>query len=408
MPTFNYKAKSATGEVIDGKFDAVDKAMVINLLKGKSLYPLEVSEVSAMNKDIEFSFMAPKVTYRDLAIFCRQFHTMLNAGVSMTICLGMLKKQTENKKLAVIIGKVYEEVQKGKSLSEAMKNYKEFPPIIVNMVEVGEVSGSLDLVLERLTTHLEKEDKVKNKVKSAMTYPIIILSVTLLAVVGLVTFVLPSFVNMFQTTGQALPGPTQALLNISHLFKNIWFIVGVVIFVTMIVVGVKKLKSTDGGRYFLDKLALKLPVIGSNMKKIITSRFTRSLSLLLYTGVPLIQALDIVGNLINNQVVSRGLDKAKEEIKKGSNLAGPLEGVGIFPPMVVQMISIGEEAGTLDSTIEKVADFYDEELDVAISKIIAMIEPLMMLVMAALVGSVAVAMILPMFKMAGGVQNMGG
>lgn len=399
MATYNYKAKTVTGNTSVGKIDATDRKMVVSLLKNRGLYPLEISELNLMDKDIKMG-AGKKVPLKELSIFCKKFYTMIDAGVTVIGSLDLLRRQTENRKLAGIINKIFENVQKGMSLSEAMKVHRdEFPPIVISMIEIGEVSGSLDTVLDRLSVYLEKDNKIRQKIKTSMVYPKVIGIIAFVAVIFMMTFVVPNFIGMFKKMGSELPLPTRILIDISNIFKNIWFLLGAAIVIPGAIISIKKFIKTTNGKYIYGKIVLGLPIIGTNMRKIIASRFSRSLSLMLKTGVPLIQALEVVGNLLDNEVVSRAMVKVKEDIKRGSGLAEPLEAVGIFPVMVTHMISIGEEAGSLDSIIEKVADFYDDELDASIGKLLAMLEPLMIVAMAVVIGGIVIAMILPIFSM---------
>ncbi|OPZ92964.1 MAG: Type II secretion system protein F [Firmicutes bacterium ADurb.Bin419] len=399
MATYNYKAKTSTGNTSVGKIDATDIKMVVSLLKNRGLYPLEISELNMLDKDIKMG-REKKVPLKDLSLFCKQFYTMIDAGVTVIGSLDLLRRQTENRKLANIISKIFEDVQKGMSLSEAMKVHRnEFPTIVISMIEIGEISGNLDTVLDRLAIYLEKDNKIRQKIKTSMVYPKVISIIALVAVIFMMIFVVPNFIGMFKGMGRELPLPTRVLIGISDLFKNIWFLLGAAIIIPSGVISYKKFIKTDKGKYIYGKVLLGLPIVGKNVSKIIASRFSRSLSLMLKTGVPLIQALEVVGNLLDNEVVSRGMLKVKEDIKRGSGLAEPLEAVGIFPVMVTHMISIGEEAGSLDSIVEKVADFYDDELDASIGKLLAMLEPLMIVAMAIVVGGIVIAMILPIFSM---------
>lgn len=399
MTTFSYKAKSTTGYVSSGKLDAADKDMVVALLRKKGLYPLEISEESLFDKEIRIGAKR-EIPLKDLSILCKQFYTMMDAGVTVIGSLDLLRKQTENAKLARVIHKIFENVQKGMSLSEAMKNEKNvFPPIMTNMIEIGEISGNLDLVLDRLSLYLEKENKIKQKIKTSMVYPKAIGIIALIVVTFMLMFVVPNFIGMFSNMGSKLPLPTRILIFISDLLKNIWFLFSAALVITLLSFAYRKFKASDRGREFMDRTVLKIPVIGKNVQKIIASRFSRSLSLLLKSGVPLIQALEVVGNLVNNMSVAKGLTIVKEDIKRGASLAQSLENVSIFPAMVIHMISIGEEAGTLDSIVDKVADFYDDELDTSISRLVAMLEPLMIVGIALVVGAIVIAMILPVFSM---------
>ncbi len=407
MASFTYKAKTSAGAIINGKFDAADKNMVVSLLRSKGLYPMDIKEVKLMDKEISLK-SGKKITARNLSVFCRQFYTMMNAGVPVVGCLDLLRRQTENIRLAGIVSNVYDEVQKGKSLSEALKAHSNvLPVILVSMVEVGEVSGTLDMVLDRLTIHFEKDNKVKQKIKSAMMYPMVIGSIALLMIIFMLLFVVPKFMSMFAVTGSELPLPTKILLALTDTLTNVWFLL--IASTTVFILGFlfSKFKKTRTGRLIISNIILRIPKVGSNYRKILASRFARALSLLLETGVPLIQALDVVDKVVDNQVVSIGLARVKDDIKRGANLAGPLENIGIFPAMVTQMISIGEESGSLDGIVGKVADFYDEELDTSISQLISLLEPVMILGLALVVGFIVIAMIMPVFGMYKGMGQMG-
>jgi type IV pilus assembly protein PilC len=403
LAPYIYKAKTSSGQVVTGIFDASDKNMVVALLREKGYYPLQIEEDKASGREVKPGFLK-KVSSRDLAIFCRQFHTMIDAGVSVLSCLDMLRKQTENPKLAAVTGEVYEEVQKGKSLAEAMDMHKKvYPVILVRLIEVGEVGGILDTVLDRLTRHFEKENRMQQKIKTAMAYPAVIGCLALLMVVFMLAFVVPNFVSMFKTFGAELPTPTRILLDVSNTVKDVRFLAGLAAAIVLLAYLFSRFKSSSTGKRIIDTLKVNMPLVGKNMKKILASRFARTMSSLLNSGVPLIQALEVTGKVIDNHIVSAGLEKVSEDIKRGSNLAGPLERMKIFPAMVVHMVSVGEEAGTLDSIMGKVADFYDDEVDTAIGQLISILEPLMIFVLAAVVGSIVVAMILPVFSMYGNI-----
>ena len=401
MASYNYRAKTSNGETVSGRFDAPDKNMVVALLRSKGLYPIHIEENVTAGKEIKLG-SSRKVKIKDLAIFCRQFQTMLNAGVSVMGCLDMLRKQTENPRLVGVINKVYDDVQKGIALSESMKNHGDvFPVLLTSMIEVGEVSGTLDITLERLAAQFEKDNKTRQKISTAMTYPMVISILALVMVVFMLTVIVPKFVGMLGNAGAKLPLPTQILVNISHMLTDVRSLLVIVGSIAFIVYAFKKFKKSSQGKAFLDRLIIKMPIIGPNVKKIMASRFTRTLSSLLKSGVPLIQALEVVEKVVNNHLVTQGMERVREDIRRGSNLAGPLESIGIFPVMVTQMISIGEEAGALDSIMGKVADFYDDEVDASISKLISTLEPVMIFVLAILVGAIVVSMMLPIFSMYG-------
>lgn len=403
MANYIYNAKTKSGETVSGNVEASDVTTAIAFVKDKGYFPMAVHENTGPGKEIEIK-VHKKVKVKDLSILCRQFHTMLNAGVSVIGCLDLLRSQTQNPTLRDAMSQLYEDVQKGKTLSESMKLLsKVFPVLMVSMIEVGEVSGTLEQVLERLSVQFEKDTKVKSKVSTAMMYPAVIGCIALVMVTFMIVFIVPKFVNMVNSVGGTLPMPTRIVLFISKLFTNPLFLLGLALVIAAGVWGFRRFKSTEHGKFLIDSFIFKMPMVGTNVQKILASRFTRTLSTLLKSGVSLIHALEIVDGVVNNQIVSRGLIKVKESIKMGSNLAAPLEKMGIFPLMVTHMISVGEEAGSLDSIMEKVADFYDEEVETSVSKLVAMMEPLLMMVLAIIVGFIVVAMILPIFSMYQGV-----
>ncbi len=397
MPNFKYRGKNIKGETLKGKLEAGSEKEAILLLRRQNIYPIEIKKESIANKEISFSIFQ-KVKIKDLAVFCRQFHAILDAGISVLESLDILRNQTENKKLRDAIDDIYEEVQKGKSLSSAMANYKSiFPEILINMIETGEVSGQLDVVLERMAVHFEKENKINQKIQGAMVYPAIISIVALLVVWFLMTFVLPNFVDMFKGFGITLPLPTRILLGTGKWLKNYWYILFAIIVALIYIF--RKYSNTEKGRYRIDKLKLKLPVIGKVSGKIATSRFARTLSTLLASGISTIEAMEIVIRIIGNSVISEGIHKSMDNIKKGLGIAEPLKELGIFPPMLISMIRIGEESGSLDSMLAKTADFYDEEVESAVAKMTTLIEPLIIVILAFVVGAIVVSIVLPMFEM---------
>ncbi|MCT4565297.1 MAG: type II secretion system F family protein [Maledivibacter sp.] len=396
MPEYRYEAINKTGEKEKGSYEAENKDYVLNMLKGKELFPVKVEEV-VKAREIGIKIFN-KVKVKDIAIFCRQFHVMLNAGVSIIKCLDILRYQTDNKRLKLVLSVVYEEVQKGLTFSEALKSHGDvFPPLLIHMVEAGEVSGTLDIIMERMSVHYEKENKIQNKVKGAMIYPIILSIVSILVVVFLLTFVMPTFVGMFTESGVLLPMPTRILLVLSNGIKSHWYFILLVVITA--IYGMKKYIATDSGSLVIDHIKMKVPIVKGTTQKIITSRFTRTMSTLLVSGIPLIQAIEIVSKIVQNRIVEKGLLDVKEDIRKGIDLATPVERIGFFPPMVTSMIRIGEESGSLDEILDKTANFYDEEVEVALHKMVTMLEPLMIVFMAVIIGGIVIAMVLPMFEM---------
>jgi type IV pilus assembly protein PilC len=397
MPLYEYKALNKAGERIDGRYNAQNRNDILQMLRKNQYHPVLINEV-AEGTDLRKIAIFNKVKTKDIAVFARQFYAMLNAGITIIQCLDILRQQTENKSLKEVIAKVYESVQKGSTLSESLKDHKNvFPELFIYMVEAGEVSGTLDKIMERMAAHYEKESKIQNKIKGAMTYPILLAAVSVVVVVFMLVAILPTFLSMFEGSGVPLPGPTRFLLGISNGLRQYWHIlllaIGVIAYV------VRRYIKTDNGRKAFDRLKLRLPVVKNTVVKIAASRFTRTLSTLLASGIPLLSAMDVVARVVGNRVIADGILSAKEELRKGFDLSGPICRLDVFPPMVHSMILIGEESGTLDEVLRRTADFYDEEVDAAIRKMTSMLEPVMLIFMAVIIGFLVVAMYLPMIDM---------
>ena len=323
---------------------------------------------------------------------------MLKAGVSLVKALNILAVQTTNKKFKDVLEQMYEEVQKGAVLSESMLNYRDvFPPIMISMVKSGEESGTLDLVMKRLTTHFEKEHQIQSRIKTAMIYPAVLGILSVGVVIFLMTFVMPMFVQMFEESGVALPPITKLMLGISKFMSKFWYIV--ILGLVGIGYGINKFSKTDYGRRRIDGLKLRIPILKSSNTMIITSRFTRTLSTLLSSGIPMMRAMDIVNDVIGNVVVKDLVKNAKEEMRKGLDLYGSIRRIGIFPPMLESMVKIGEESGSLDEVLDTTADFYDSEVDAAIKRMISLMDPLIIIVMGGMVAVIVASIALPMFTM---------
>lgn len=393
---YKYKAVSQTGETIEGVFEGEEESEVLAMLRTNGYIPIWIKK--DIEADAKIELFAKPVTKKDLAIFCRQFYTMINAGMGITQGLDILAQQSVNKTLRETLEMVYEEVQTGSTLSESMRKYKKiFPLILINMVQAGEVSGNLDTIMERMAVHFEKEFKLENKIKSAMIYPSALAVVAFAVVVFLLVSVMPTFIGMFESSGVALPLPTQILMNISGWLTRFWYVfLGSII---GLVAGFIYYRRTLAGRTRLDLIKLKIPIIKDTNVKIITSRFTRTLSTLMSSGIPLLEAIEVVGRVVDNKVVENRLDQSIEDIRKGATLSKAVSNVGIFPPMLNSMIQVGEESGSLDDVLDKTADFYDDEVEVALERLTALMEPVMLVVMAILVGFIVIAMALPMFDM---------
>ncbi|MBU5677592.1 type II secretion system F family protein [Alkaliphilus sp. MSJ-5] len=395
MPLYEYKAITDKGESLSGTYEAVNENEVIAMLRQSRHYPMKVKETVKKNNILDISIFK-SVKIKDLAIFCRQFYTMLNAGIPIINCLEVLKVQTENKKLKNTLDDVYDDIQKGAAFSTSLKNHKKvFPDLLVNMIEAGELSGNLDSILERMSFHYEKENKIANKIKAAMVYPLMLSTVSILVVIFLLVFVMPTFLSMFEKT--TLPVPTRALLFVSYSLTSYWYVytIGLILFI----LGFSQLYESERGKLFFDRLKFKIPVVKGATQKVVTSRFTRTLSTLLASGIPLIQALESTAKVSGNRVVELGMREVIDEISMGVTLTNSIKKIGVFPPMVISMIQIGEDSGQLDDILDKTANFYDEETESALQKMTTMIEPLMIIIMAIIIGLIVIAMILPMFDM---------
>lgn len=402
MPVFRYKAVSPQGVMREGNETASSQGEMLARLRARELHPVSIQEV-VEKKDIKDLSQFSKVKIKQIAVFNRQFATMLASGVSIVNCLDILRQQTQHKRFKDVITEIYEDVQKGNLYSEALKKHKDvFPPLMINMVAAGEVSGSLDVVMSRIAVHFEKEAKINNRIKSAMGYPLVLSVVAVLVVIFLLTFVMPTFLGLFEGSGVALPGPTVALLAISGALRNYWYIFLIVI--AAVVYIIRRYIGTEKGRLAVDRLKLRLPIFRGLTQKVASARFTRTLSTLLASGIPLLQALENVAGAVGNQVISNSILSAREDIRKGAALSVPIRKAGLFPPMVPSMIEIGEEAGTLDDILEKTANIYDEEVDLEVQRLLSLLEPMLIVVMAVVIGFIVIAMLLPMFDMLQTVQ----
>lgn len=397
MGNYKYKAISEKGQIIEGYHQAQSETEVVAMLKNNKYIPMNIEEETAIDiKDT--GLFEKKISKKDMAVFCRQFYTMLNAGIGVVEALNILEQQIENNTLKKTMGIVYEDVQKGMALSEAMERHKKiFPSLLINMVEAGEISGNLDVIMERMAVHFEKEFNIENKVKGALIYPIVLSIVSITVVIFLLILVMPIFIGMFESSGTILPGPTLALLAISNWLTGYWYLfIGIIL---ILILGIKLFGKSVEGRKFFDGLKIKLPGIKRMNIKIITSRFTRTLSTLLSSGIPLLQALDVVSRVVENKVVEYEIQLAQEDIRKGMSMSKAIKDMGLFPPMVDSMIKIGEESGALDDILYKTADFYDEEVEASMQKMTTLLEPILIVFMAIVIGFIVISMAMPMFDM---------
>ena len=400
MPTFTYSARPATGgEMQTGELELASKDDVLAHLHRQRLIPVSVREKP---KEISITF-GTGVGTRDIVIFTRQFATMINSGLPLVQSLDILAEQTENQALRKTISEVLYDVESGHTLADAMgKHPKIFTELYVNMVAAGEAGGILDTILLRLATFLEKNDALIRKIKGAMIYPAVIFSVAAAAILILLIFVIPTFQNMFATAGIPLPLPTRIVIGASAFLQSYWWAVGVGIIGT--VLGVRAYYKTDNGQLVIDSLLLKLPILGDLQRKAAVSRFTRTLGTLVSSGVSILEGLEITAKTAGNRVIHDAVMGSRASIAGGETIAGPLKESGVFPPMVVQMINVGEQTGGLDEMLSKIADFYDEEVDAAVEALLAAMEPIMIVVLGVIVGGMIVAMYLPIFDMINAVQ----
>ncbi len=399
MPVFLWQAETKKGESRKGEIDAADEAAVRGQLRRQGFKSITVKKKP---KDLfeNIAFFQPKITEKDVVVFCRIFATMINAGLPLIQCLDLLGKQEQNKTFAKVIGGIKGDIEGGSTLTDALRKYPAiFDDLFVNLVAAGESGGILDVILQRLSGYMEKAMKLKGQVKGAMSYPIIVLVIATLIVAGLLIFVVPTFQKMFEGMGGALPGPTQFLVNVSEAAQAYWFhaIVGVFAFRFAL----KKYYATEKGTLVLDGLILKAPIFGPLLKKVAVAKFSRTLSTMMQSGVPIIEGLGIVSKTAGNKIIELALMKTRQSISEGKTIAEPLAETDVFPSMVVQMIAVGEATGALDTMLAKIADFYDDEVDAAVAALTGMLEPLMMMILGPIVGFILIAMYLPIFKAAG-------
>jgi type IV pilus assembly protein PilC len=399
MATFKYTVRDKSGQTVDGQLEGEGKEAVSNRLRqmGYVIVSLEETGGGLIGQMNQIKF-GTGVKPKDITIFARQFSTMINAGLSLTKCLSILGQQTESEGLRIVIAQVGKDVEAGQSLSDSMARHpKVFPSIMVNMVRAGETGGVLDEVLGRVADHFERDQKLKGRIKSAMTYPAAMGGLVLIILVAMMIFVVPVFQAMFASMGGQLPFATQILVNISEGIRSWPGLVTLVVTITATST-FRWWKATDSGRLIWDTIKLRMPVFGPLVRKLALARFTRTFGTLVSAGVPILSALEIVGATSGNEVVARAVKKIRSAIKEGETIAKPLSESPVFPSMLVQMIAVGEETGALDAMLNKVADFYDEEVTTAVDGLTSLIEPLMMASLGVVVGGIVIALYLPMFQ----------
>ena len=401
MAKFSWQGKNRSGKVQKGEMEAPSEATVSAPLRRQGILPSKVKERGkGMDININIPGMQPKITTKDLVVFTRQFATMIDAGLPLIQCLDILSNQQENATFKLILLSVKEDVESGSTFADALgKHPKAFDELFVNLVAAGEVGGILDTILNRLATYIEKAMKLKKQVKSAMTYPTTIVGIATVVVGVIMVFVIPAFEKMFADFGSALPMPTQVVIAISNFIQGyILVIIGGFMLSVFIF---KKIYASKRGREVIDALALKAPIFGVLIRKVAVAKFTRTLGTMVSSGVPILDGLDIVAKTAGNRTVEKAIYEVRKSISEGSTIAEPLSKSGVFPPMVCQMIAVGEQAGSIDTMLNKIADFYDDEVEDAVGNLTAMMEPLLMLFLGTTVGGLVIAMYLPIFKLAG-------
>ena len=398
MPVYVWVAQTKKGRKLKGEIDAATEAIALSQLKKRNF---TVKKLKPKPKDLleNISFLKPKVTNKDLVVFTRQFSTMIDAGLPLVQGLTILAEQSENPTFKAILKEITKDVEGGSTLAEAMKKHpKVFDSLFVNLVAAGEMGGILDTILRRLAQFIEKAQKLKSQIKGAMTYPIVVMAIAVLVIAVILVFVIPVFEDMFKSFGSALPTPTQIVVNMSRFLKsNIHW---VIIALMALIYAFKRYRNTASGRKQTDSLFLRLPIFGNLLKKTAVARFTRTLGTMISSGVPILDALEIVAKTAGNVVIEEIIYEVRGSIAEGQTIAEPLSENDIFPGMVIQMIAVGEATGALDSMLEKIADFYDEEVDAAVAALTSMLEPLLLLFLGGAIGGLVIAMYLPIFGMA--------
>jgi type IV pilus assembly protein PilC len=395
--SYEYSVRDKHGQMVKGKLDAPNEAALVQKLRGMGYAPLSVKEANAgMSREIKLPG-ADKVDLKDLAVMSRQFATMIDSGLSLMRSLSILSEQTESAPLAKVLAEVRTDVEGGASLSSSMaKHPKVFPPLMINMCRAGEVGGFLDKVLLQIAQNMESEVKLRAKIKSAMTYPVVVFVIAIIAVVGMLLFIVPVFSKMFASLGGTLPAPTRALVFLSSAMK---IAVPVLIVVAIpALAGWRRIKNEERVRQVVDPLKLKVPIFGDLFRKVAISRFSRNLGTMLHSGVPILRSLEIVGEAAGNVVLRDAARAVEESVRRGESLAGPLSEHKVFPPMVVQMLAVGEDTGAMDTMLEKISEFYDQEVEATTEALTSIIEPLMIAVLGSIIGGMIIALYMPIFS----------
>jgi type IV pilus assembly protein PilC len=405
MPTsYAYKVRDREGKMAAGSMEAESEEAVVSRLRQLGYAPISIEpdKGARLKSEVKLPGMG-RVKLKDLAVFSRQFATMINSGLSLLRSLTILGEQTSNRRLGEVIIQVRAEIEQGTSLSAALARHpKVFNRLYVSMVRAGEIGGFLDQVLVKVADTFEKEVELRGKIRSAMTYPVVVSIMVIGIVAAMLIFIVPTFESLYESLGGTLPLPTRILMNASNILRRFFPVVllGVIVLVFLL----RRWKATDRGRYQWDRIKLKVKVFGPLFHKTALSRFSRTLSTLIRAGVPILQALEIVGETVNNMVISRAVRDVQDAVREGESLATPLSKHATFPAMVVQMMAVGEETGALDTMLSKVADFYDQEVEAAVASLTSMIEPILIAVMGAAVGGMVIALYMPLFNIINLVQ----
>jgi type IV pilus assembly protein PilC len=397
MPqTYDYKVRDRTGNLVSGQLVGDSEALVLQKLREMGMTPVEVKKANSGLK-MEINIRPGKVKLKQVAIFCRQFATMVNSGLPILRALAILGDQTESKELAKVLVAVRTDVEQGSSLSNAMaKHPKAFNNLFVSMIKAGEAGGVLDEVLLNVADQIEEEVELRRQIKSAMTYPIVVVCLVVLIMAAMLLFIVPQFESIYANLGGTLPLPTRILLGVSNAVRSYWYIVllgGVGLSFAL-----RRYKKTDSGRYRIDAFKLRVPVFGLLFHKVALARFSATFGMLLHAGVPILQVLDIVKDTVNNKVISKAVEDVKGSVREGESIAKPLSKHKVFPPMVVQMLAVGEETGAIDTMLEKVAQFYNSEVKAQVDALTSLIEPLLIAIIGGAVGAAVVALYMPMFN----------
>ena len=401
MPIFGYKVRSQQGSVLTGTMEAGEQRMVVDHLRRQRFIVLEIGEIKRNAlKDVldSVNFLKKRVRQKDLVLFSRQLSTLIGAGVPIVQGLTILLEQIENPAFKKVVASIREDIESGTSITEALSRHPTvFGELYVSMVRSGELGGILDVILERLSAYLESAAALRGKIRSAMIYPAVIGLVAGGVTAFLLIVVVPTFVKIFEQAGAKLPLPTQILLAVSNFLRR--YIIFVIIGLIAFVVGLRQYYRTEAGSMYIDRLLLRIPLFGPLLRKVAVAKFTKTFGTLVKSGVPILQALETVAKTSGNRVIEKAVLQAKESIREGERISDPLKASGAFPPMVTQMISVGEETGNLDAMLSKIAEFYEQEVDAAVSGLTSLIEPVIVVFMGVIIGAIAVAMYMPMFEL---------